>query len=62
MTRAKQFKESVSLNPAFPWALTAVIGQMAQSFVIGRPSTAQMTAHGRILCKYVTSWRTAITE
>ncbi len=31
----KPFEESVSLNPAFLWALTAVIGQMAQSFVIG---------------------------
>ncbi len=42
----KQFEESVSLNPSFPWALTAVIGQMAQSFVIGLPRTARMTAMG----------------
>lgn len=28
-------KESVSQNYPFPRALTAVIGQMAQSFVIG---------------------------
>ncbi len=41
-----QFEESVSLNPSFPWALTAVIGQMAQSFVIGLPHTARMTAMG----------------
>ncbi len=33
-------KESVSLNPYFLWALTAVIGQMAQSFVIGLPRAA----------------------
>ncbi len=46
MTRAKQFEESVSLNPSFPLALTAVIGQMAQSFVIGLPHTARMTAMG----------------
>ncbi len=25
----KQLEESVSLNPSFLWALTAVIGQMA---------------------------------
>ncbi len=50
---AKQFEESVSLNPSFPWALTAVIGQMAQSFVIGLPRTARITAHGRTLCKCV---------
>ncbi len=47
MTRAKQFEESVSLNPSFPLALNAVIGQMAQSFVIGLPHTARMTAMGR---------------
>ncbi len=35
-----------SLNPSFPWALAAVIGQMAQSFVIGLPRTARMTAMG----------------
>ncbi len=29
MTRAKQFNESVSLNPSFMLALTAVIGQVA---------------------------------
>ncbi len=46
MTRAKQFEESVSLDPSFPWALTAVIGQMVQSFVIGLPRTAWMTAMG----------------
>ncbi len=33
-------KRLVSLNSAFPWALAAVIGQMAQSFVIGLPHTA----------------------
>ncbi len=32
-----------SLNPAFPWALTAVIGQMAQSFVIGLPRVGNQT-------------------
>ncbi len=41
MTRAKQIEESVSLNPSFPWTLTAVIGQ---SFVIGLPHTARITA------------------
>ncbi len=46
MTCAKQFEESVSLNPSFTWALTAVIGQMTQSFVIGLPLTARMTAMG----------------
>ncbi len=34
--------ESVYLNPPF----IAVIGQMAQSFVIGLPLTARMTAMG----------------
>ncbi len=57
-----QHWESVSLNPSFPWALAAVIGQMAQCFVIGLPRTARMTAHGRPLCKCVTSWLTAVTE
>ncbi len=42
MIRAKQFKESVSLNPSYPWALTAVIGQMVQSFVIGLPQPAHV--------------------
>ncbi len=32
-----------SLNPAFPWALTAVIGQMAQTFVIGLPRVRNQT-------------------
>ncbi len=41
----KQFKESFSLN-TFLWALAAVIGQMVQSFVIGLPRTARMTAMG----------------
>ncbi len=41
-----KFEESVSLNPSFPWALAALIGQMAQSFVIGLPRTARMTAMG----------------
>ncbi len=48
MTRAKQFNESVSLNPSFMLALTAVIGQMAQFFVIGLPRTAaclKLNAH-----------------
>ncbi len=39
-------KNQVSLNPSFPWALAAVIGHMAQSFVIGLPRTAWMTAMG----------------
>ncbi len=37
------FEESVSLNPSFLWILTAVISQMAQSFVLGLPGTARMT-------------------
>ncbi len=39
-------KNQSLLNPSFPWALAAVIGQMAQSFVIGLPCTAQMKAMG----------------
>jgi len=36
MIRSKQFEDSVSLNPTFPLAYCAVIGQMAQYIVIGQ--------------------------
>ncbi len=57
MTRAKQFEESVSLNPSFPWALTAVIGQMAQSFVIGLPRTARVGNETPIAITEWQPWR-----
>ncbi len=41
------------LNPSFPWALTTVIGQMAQSFVIGQQRTVRM-------CYFVTYSRNRI--
>ncbi len=53
MTRAKQFEESVSLNPAFhccDWS------DESQSFVIDLPRTVRMTAtggHYAPLCNFV---------
>ncbi len=53
----KRLVQSSSKHPSFPWALTAVIGQMAQSFVIGLPCTVRVGNETAIAITECQPWR-----